>query len=390
MKYRIITLILILNLCFGYAQSETDSIISNRIKNLEKKLEISNNNTTKLNTRIAVLEENISNIENNNEAQREFYKDSQTTIIQIISAAFALMLAAFAAFAFLYNKPQQIWKKYKKTRDEAKSILKRLEFQYRHQESILTIGKKALFQYTKRDWEMIQHYSDNALTTKPNKRTPNDWAYIGLFKFKSGDVESSIIALEKATDLDKNFEVALKHLGIIYDINKQHSKAVETFDRIIYINPQNDQAYNNAGIASGQLNNHEKAVEYYMKGIKANPENCFIYTNLFEENIVNDENIDKKLVKIFKKKFSESKNAMSVFEMYGIYNKIIDDNDLNLDLALDNWKTNYGIVFPVESFYGVENWISKKPNSELKNKLAKALNFFKNLKEKTTPNNVYN
>ncbi|WGD34074.1 hypothetical protein [Olleya sp. YS] len=386
MKHQIIKFFLIINIGIGFTQNETDSIKSNNLKSLKNELKTYKDNTNKLNTRIAVLEESISNLEKNNESQREFYKDSQTTIIQIISAAFALMLAAFAAFAFLYNKPHHIWKKYKKTRDEAKSILKRLEFQYRHQESIFMIGKKALFQYTKRDWDMIEQYSNNALTTKPSKRTPNDWAYIGLYKFKSGDVESSIIALEKATELDKNFEVALKHLGTIYDINKQHLKAIEAFDRIIYINPLNDQAYNNAGISSGQLNHHQKAVEYYKKGIKANPENCFIYTNLFEENIVNDESFDKKLVKIFKNKFSENKDAMSVFEMYGIYNKILIDKDLNLELALDNWKNDYGIVFPVESFHGIENWILNKPNSEIKNKLNKALIFFKNLK----PNNMYN
>lgn len=368
------------------SQNSKSELDNYELKQLQESLKNTQEDISGLNKEIAVLRESISNLEKQNVAQIEFYRDSQTLITSIIAAAFALIIAAFGVFAFLYNKPKQIWKRYKDTKNKAKSILERLEFQYRHQETLFIIGKKALFEYTPNDWEMIEHYSENAILTKPNKRTANDWVYIGLSNFKNQDIPSAILALKTATEIDKNFEVAFKHLGTIYDVNQEHQKAINAFERIIEINPRNDLAYNNAAIAYSQLGMHNKSIDYYKKGIYANPENRFIYTNHFEENLINDEEFDQELVKQFKTKFSDDKDAMSHFKMYEIYKKVLSNEEIDLNYELEKWLRIYGKIFPVESFYGVENWVSKK-QGQLKTKLENALNFFKNTKEKTAPNN---
>lgn len=68
--------------------------------------------------------------------------------------------------------------------------------------------------------------------------------------------------------------------NLLKDMNR-YSEAVESFDELIRINPENAQAYNDrALILSGGLNQHDDALDSIKKAISINPNDANYYFNM--------------------------------------------------------------------------------------------------------------
>ena len=352
-------------------------------ESLEKQIAQNKELISLLKYEIKLLENNIAAIRDNNTQQLDYYKENQTTIFWMVSIFIGILGGAFVLFTYLFKRPDEILKKItdsdkqsKLIIAEAKFLLERLDFQYEHQESIFILNKKSLFNYTENDWDLVEIYSNNAKEVDKDKRTANDWIFIGLSSFKNIKIEQSINAFKRATEINPEYEIAWKHLGNAYDKNNEFENAINAFNKVIELNPNNDVAFNNLGIEYTTLGNFVEAERNFLISIRLNPNNCYAYTNYFELCLVNDVPFNPKLVEIFEGKFSDNKNAKASYGMLSIYNKIIQEEDIDLKIELEEWKTNCESAGWDESYREIEVWIDKQKSIEIKKQLMTALNYF--------------
>lgn len=116
------------------------------------------------------------------------------------------------------------------------------------------------------------------------EQDPKFWSRLGLAYMKKGNIEDSIIALEKAISVDDEYVDALFNLGSIYlsiflktKGQNEFQKALRNLKRVIEIDPSFAKAYNSLGAAyfqTGDLDNAiycwEKTVELSLEFEKAN------------------------------------------------------------------------------------------------------------------------
>lgn len=73
---------------------------------------------------------------------------------------------------------------------------------------------------------------------------PNDagiWFQLGFLLYKSNDRVSAQTAFERAVGLDQNFSNARYFLGLIYDGNNEKEKAIQQFEKVAALNPDNQE-----------------------------------------------------------------------------------------------------------------------------------------------------
>ena len=61
----------------------------------------------------------------------------------------------------------------------------------------------------------------------------------------------------------------------------KNAEAIENFDKLIELNPNISNAYNNKGVALGYLNKYQEAINNYNKAIELDPKNFEPYKNKF-------------------------------------------------------------------------------------------------------------
>jgi predicted AlkP superfamily phosphohydrolase/phosphomutase/Flp pilus assembly protein TadD len=92
--------------------------------------------------------------------------------------------------------------------------------------------------------------------------------------------EAMISKLEALGYLTPDNPNALNNLGLRYQKEGEHEKAIEQFEKALEIQPNNSVAYNNLGISYGSLERFDEAERSFKRSIEINPEDIFAMNNL--------------------------------------------------------------------------------------------------------------
>lgn len=112
-----------------------------------------------------------------------------------------------------------------------------------------------------------------------------DWyaAYhfgMGVFHQKNKEFEKAVEEYNKVIKLDPdNAEVHI-NLGVIYKDKGDLDKAVEEYEKALAIDPHLEVGYNNLGVAYFLKGNYAEAIRHYQKAVEINPKNLESYVNL--------------------------------------------------------------------------------------------------------------
>ena len=68
--------------------------------------------------------------------------------------------------------------------------------------------------------------------------------------------------------------MAYHNRGRSYDKLGQHQRAIEDYDKVIELDPNNAEAYNNRGSSYHSLGQNERATEDFDKAIELDPNNA--------------------------------------------------------------------------------------------------------------------
>lgn len=98
----------------------------------------------------------------------------------------------------------------------------------------------------------------DALAEEPeNKEALNNLAMIDIYRKE--DVMSGVQKLLKVVKLDQNNEMALYQLGILAVKSGQTDKAIERFEKLVSLQPQNKEYHRNLALLYNQKGNTSKA-----------------------------------------------------------------------------------------------------------------------------------
>ncbi len=103
---------------------------------------------------------------------------------------------------------------------------------------------------------------------------------MGVDFYRQREISKAIHAYQKVIELDPTYVEAYNNLGIIYQDLGYFDKALEAYQTSIKINPRYEKAYNNIGIVLFLNGRYEESKEAFQKALDINPNNIESYINL--------------------------------------------------------------------------------------------------------------
>ncbi len=103
---------------------------------------------------------------------------------------------------------------------------------------------------------------------------------LGVYYQKQGDSQKAIDAYQRVLGLDPDNAEAHNNLGVIYKKQNNFDKAVEHFQHVVTFNPGMDEAHNNLGVVYYLNSDHRNAVMEYRKALELNSQNMTSQINL--------------------------------------------------------------------------------------------------------------
>lgn len=102
----------------------------------------------------------------------------------------------------------------------------------------------------------------------------------GVTFYDQKEFSKAIQAYQKVIELDPAYVEAYNNLGIIYQEIGNFDKALEVYHKAIDINPQYEKTFNNLGILHFLNERYEESIEAFQKALSINPNNIESHINL--------------------------------------------------------------------------------------------------------------
>lgn len=102
------------------------------------------------------------------------------------------------------------------------------------------------------------------------------YAVLGFIADLRGKRDDAIRLLHKALDIQKNHEVALTGLGIIYTLEvNEPAKALVCLKQLVELKPTDWLLNVNLGVGYGQIKNYPEALKYFYRALRLNPSHAY-------------------------------------------------------------------------------------------------------------------
>ena len=92
--------------------------------------------------------------------------------------------------------------------------------------------------------------------------------------------EEAIIYFQKVVDLNPEDDRAYNNIGLAFNNMGKYEEAIRNYQKAIDLNPKNDGVFNNLGNALDEMGKYEEAIENYQKAVDLNPKNDTVFYNL--------------------------------------------------------------------------------------------------------------
>jgi tetratricopeptide (TPR) repeat protein len=102
----------------------------------------------------------------------------------------------------------------------------------------------------------------------------------GVTFYDQKEFSKAIQAYQKVIELDPTYVEAYNNLGIIYQEIGNFDKALEVYHKAIDINPRYEKTFNNLGILHFLNERYDESIEAFQKALAINPNNIESHINL--------------------------------------------------------------------------------------------------------------
>jgi len=120
------------------------------------------------------------------------------------------------------------------------------------------------------------------LPEKSNELEQNLLTYfnMGVNLYRQREISKAIQAYQRVIELEPTYFEAYNNMGIIYQDIGDFDKAIEAYHKAIEVNPKYEKAYNNLGILLFLTNRNEESLKAFQKALEINPINIESCINL--------------------------------------------------------------------------------------------------------------
>lgn len=210
---------------------------------------------------------------------------------------------------------------------------------------------------------------------KINSKDKYVYSDMGEVYYKLEEYKKGIKIYKKLIEINYKDEWSYDRIGLAYNKLKEYKKAIKFYKKVIKINPNNAMTYYDMGGLYSSLGEFDQASNSYREAIKVNSYYNNSYLNIFELQLIQNQNLDTKLEKNYIGYFSSSISYLS-YEMLKILEGIYRKKDY--ELSLEAWQEKYNKVYLGDwSFDILDAWIAKIEEGDVNMKLLEAIKVFK-------------
>ena len=119
----------------------------------------------------------------------------------------------------------------------------------------------------------------NAHNKEYTEYSADDYFYLGVTYHQRGKYKEAMEYYDQVIEINPQDADAYHNLGHIKAKLGNHKDAIKDFDKAIEINPYDADTYNNRGHAKAELGNHTEAIQDYDKAIEINPQFAAAFNN---------------------------------------------------------------------------------------------------------------
>src|SRR3989304_8192691 len=94
---------------------------------------------------------------------------------------------------------------------------------------------------------------------------------LGVDFYRQREISKAIKAYQKVIELDPTYVEAYNNLGILLFVNERYDESIMAFQNALAINPHSIESNINLGTLFKRKGQFEKAIEYYQKALNVNP-----------------------------------------------------------------------------------------------------------------------
>jgi type IV pilus biogenesis/stability protein PilW len=131
--------------------------------------------------------------------------------------------------------------------------------------------------------EVLAKPKNSELETGKNQTTASDvliYFNSGVDYYHQRDYSKAIQAYQKVIELDPGYAEAYNNLGIIYQEAGDFGRALSAYQKAIEINPKYEKALNNLGVLLYLKGRYEESIQAFQKALVINPDNIESHINL--------------------------------------------------------------------------------------------------------------
>ncbi|VVH65315.1 hypothetical protein BSPLISOX_2021, partial [uncultured Gammaproteobacteria bacterium] len=132
--------------------------------------------------------------------------------------------------------------------------------------AIFSIDEKSLFQ------DIYGFSMVNDVNHSIYEKTAEEYLLEGNRDYQKNKFKEAIKAYEKVIEIEPNNNWAHYNMGLAYYGLGKFKEAIKAYEKVIEIEPNNNWAHHNIGFAYAQLNEFEKAIKAYKKAIEIKPD----------------------------------------------------------------------------------------------------------------------
>lgn len=260
-----------------------------------------------------------------------------------------------------------------KAKDEARETAKKETEEWTIKEGKETL-EKIVNELGKVAKEQIEIAVQNAQEEIKNQSKAEELFMQGNSFYYAKEYAKAIESYQKVIKVNPKRDDAYNNIGVTYNMQKEYDKAIESYQKAIDINPESDNAYYGLGLVYGKQEKYDKAIKAYQEAIEINPKKDNVYVNLFELYLI--QNLVFTDEAHFIELFQENKSVFMIYEMLKILQAIAKSS--SYVLSKEAWIQKYeGIKKSDWGWEEIDNWLSRMEEGETKVQLLEALTFFK-------------
>lgn len=155
------------------------------------------------------------------------------------------------------------------SRQELTEVKGLREFRARLSESKLLIVRGVEALDKDRISEAAQHFEQAA---KQTPELPTAWHYLGVARYRAGDVPDAVTAWRKALDLQPDYPQTHNSLGLMYAGEGDMKKAEAEFRQTVDSDPDNAEGHYNLGLALARLGRLAEAASELREAVSLKPQ----------------------------------------------------------------------------------------------------------------------